>query len=391
MLRTALGVIGQYTPSLVLDFSQGVMPAGLTFTRNYPAWRTNASGLYEQVAANVARIDYDPVTRLCRGLLIEESRANLLFYSNQFIYNWSKDAASSFTYNVSAAPDGSITATRFTPGATGNTPGTTATTANRIFQEYSGTNTAYASSIWYKTDTVNTTVTIFVVNRGSDTPVASLTATSSSTWQRISVSGTTTGANAGVRFLFASSQPVLIWNAQLEPGTFATSDIITTNVSITRAADVCSVSTPGWMNQNEGTFVAEFRGGRASTQDYRGCVISSGTTLSAFLGGGGGPTTVESWNGTTGISVSNAVDYNAQFAKAAISYNEVTKRRAVYAQGPSGSLTTGSVGYTGSYSATSLLIGSRSGGGQFLNGHIKRIICYPRVLPNPFLNSLILN
>lgn len=53
----------------------------IAVTRAGTATRVNGSGVIESVAANTARIDYDPVTRALRGLLVEESRANLLLNS----------------------------------------------------------------------------------------------------------------------------------------------------------------------------------------------------------------------------------------------------------------------------------------------------------------------
>jgi len=51
----------------------------LTFARadaSTCATRVGPGGYIETVAANVPRIDYDPVTLRCKGLLIEESRVN---------------------------------------------------------------------------------------------------------------------------------------------------------------------------------------------------------------------------------------------------------------------------------------------------------------------------
>jgi len=64
-------------PSLVLDFarSQTVDPR-ITFTRASSATYFNSLGVLTTAANNVPRIDYDPVTGSCNGLLIEEARTN---------------------------------------------------------------------------------------------------------------------------------------------------------------------------------------------------------------------------------------------------------------------------------------------------------------------------
>ncbi|NID09373.1 hypothetical protein [Fibrivirga algicola] len=81
MIRGIQGVVGQFTPSLNLDFTKGVMPSGMTYTRSGVATRVNASGILETVLANVPRFDYDPVTLQLKGLLIEEARTNVLLQS----------------------------------------------------------------------------------------------------------------------------------------------------------------------------------------------------------------------------------------------------------------------------------------------------------------------
>ena len=69
-------------PSLDLDFANGqTVDPRITFTRASTATRTNSKGLIEAVASGVPRIDFDPVTGACKGLLIEEQRANLLLNS----------------------------------------------------------------------------------------------------------------------------------------------------------------------------------------------------------------------------------------------------------------------------------------------------------------------
>lgn len=69
-------------PRLALDFTTASLDSRVTVTRALnTATRTNKSGVLEIVNANLPRFDYDPVTFLCKGLLIEETRANLLLNS----------------------------------------------------------------------------------------------------------------------------------------------------------------------------------------------------------------------------------------------------------------------------------------------------------------------
>jgi len=66
----------------VLDLTGGVLPSAAYLSRNGPAPRVNPSGQVVTEAANVPRFDYDPVTKLLRGLLVEAATTNMLWPSN---------------------------------------------------------------------------------------------------------------------------------------------------------------------------------------------------------------------------------------------------------------------------------------------------------------------
>lgn len=53
-----------------------------TFARGTSAGRWNKNGVYEMVAANVPRFDYDPLTKVLKGILFEDARTNIGVYSN---------------------------------------------------------------------------------------------------------------------------------------------------------------------------------------------------------------------------------------------------------------------------------------------------------------------
>ena len=72
-------------PTLNLDFANSQsLDKRITFSRGSIGTRVNRNGLIETIPANQPRFDFDPVTGECRGLLIEESRANLIVVSNSF-------------------------------------------------------------------------------------------------------------------------------------------------------------------------------------------------------------------------------------------------------------------------------------------------------------------
>lgn len=74
------------TPSLVLPFEQGLVPKGLevSFEAGSRASRINEEGRLEITGPGQARLDYDPVSGRCRGLLVEPERRNHLKYSFDF-------------------------------------------------------------------------------------------------------------------------------------------------------------------------------------------------------------------------------------------------------------------------------------------------------------------
>jgi hypothetical protein len=57
--------------ALLLDFTSGTLPGGVTYARFGPAPRVNSSGVTEDVGTDVPRFDYDKNTLALRGLLIE--------------------------------------------------------------------------------------------------------------------------------------------------------------------------------------------------------------------------------------------------------------------------------------------------------------------------------
>ena len=68
--------------TLSLSFMQpGTLDPRITFTRASTATYFDATGTMQTAATNTPRWDYDPVTHVLRGLLIEEARTNLLLNS----------------------------------------------------------------------------------------------------------------------------------------------------------------------------------------------------------------------------------------------------------------------------------------------------------------------
>lgn len=111
------------TASLSLDFEKQnyrVMEGGklvskqfsefFSFARSTSGGRYNEKGLYESVPAGQPRFDYDPITKVLKGLLIEEQRTNLMNYSSMGSGSGWTAAQSRFFSNAGMAPDGTFTA-----------------------------------------------------------------------------------------------------------------------------------------------------------------------------------------------------------------------------------------------------------------------------------------
>lgn len=78
----ALTATERVLPKMAVDFTTAVTDPRVVTTRaNNTATRFNSSGVIEIVNANLPRYDYDPVTLVCLGQLIEETRTNLLLNS----------------------------------------------------------------------------------------------------------------------------------------------------------------------------------------------------------------------------------------------------------------------------------------------------------------------
>jgi hypothetical protein len=97
----------------MFSFAEGVLPAGAVVTRAAgPYSFTGSNGLIQfGSAANVARIDFDPVSRVCRGLLLEPPRTNYIV-SDAATTPLSSNIGSSWVANTGIAPDGTMTADR---------------------------------------------------------------------------------------------------------------------------------------------------------------------------------------------------------------------------------------------------------------------------------------
>jgi hypothetical protein len=271
------------TPALDLFFSATkALDSRITFTRASSGTFIDSAGLVRTASTNVARFTHNPVTLESQGLLIEESRTNLLLRSEEFDNaSWVKPDTV-VTANEDTAPDGTLTADLITEGTAG-----TALVSQAVTISSGATITASCflkrgNYDWLRlridngANGVNAWVNLATGAVGTVTALG--VATGASCVLKESVGGyyrfavtITIPLAVSVSFLFISASgnkstsrvnngTRYQWGAQLEAGAFASSYIATTGASADRAADVAVMTGTDfsqWYNQTQGTLIVE--------------------------------------------------------------------------------------------------------------------------------------
>lgn len=269
-------------PSLNLDFANSKkLDPRITFTRSSTGTYVDSNGVIKTAAANEARFDHDPVSGSSLGLLVEESRTNNLTYSAEFDNAaWTK-TRTTITANAAVAPDGTTTADKLIRNTDNN--------INVVYQTVSLSQTTYTLSTFakqgeYSFCTLNLPNTqgwdadrwISVDLTDGSYAVSSSAPTSTSVeeypngWYRISITHAASATVTRGGYIEARSTSgygyqagdgtsgIYIWGTQLEAGSFPTSYIPTSGSTVTRSADVASMTGTNfssWYNQSEGTIL----------------------------------------------------------------------------------------------------------------------------------------
>lgn len=389
---------------LALNFlSGGSLDPRITFTRASSATRVNSSGLIETVSSDVARIDYDPVTLAAKGLLIEEQRTNLLLQSG-----WAGAVAgtpgtaptswvfglSGGTLGVSAAEIGneltfSATAERHyitqVCAASANTTYrlTAQVTANigvQLQQMLVSGGAPAGATITFE---ANGTAVV-----GSYVPVAG---------DRVAVVLVVAGtagnfsARVGIGTSSTATGSVSLKYPQLEAGSFATSYIPTTSATVTRAADVASITGTNfsdWLNPAEGTFLIQLvpKGLPSSSARYLEASIAGAAIRTPLL-----------YATSAGLAVATVM--NAGVTQATLSHSGAfaigsrLKHAAAYKTDDFASVANGGAPQTDASGTIGqpdrLTIGwATSSPLDMFNGWIERLTYYPARLSNALLQTL---
>lgn len=377
----ALTATERVLPKLALDFTTASLDSRITFTRALnTATRVNSSGYIESVNADVPRFDYDPVTLSCKGLLIEESRTNLIEHSNDFT-QWI-NANVTITANDQLSPDGTQNADKLEAAAADSA---------LVYQVPVTSGQTYTYSIYLKAPA--STAINLIVDTNAGGSIVGLPITVTTSWQRFVFSFTTTGTTANV-FIggaasFSSPEIVYAYGAQVELGAFATSYIPTSGGTATRNADVATMTGTNfsnWFDRLRGAFLAEtstmsFAANRAlwAVGDPTLAFGSSETMFAIYSSSAAGAIQFNSFDGgalqaslTPAVAQTINVKTKSVFAYALNNYGASVSASAVTTG--AGSLPTETAMSIGS------LVSGWNGATQYLNGHIAKLFYYaPRI------------
>ena len=255
-----------------------------TVTRATAATRVNASGFIESVASGIPRLDYfaSGGTAGCPALLVEPAATNLVPSGT----NVGGEAGVSRTATTTS-PAVDISGTIIAKTVTGTTnlyasqtcltslpASSTIYTISRFFK-YNGTDlttslennnsTQWGGTSWSQRVVISAASGVTL---GASTACTGSVENYGNGWYRVSArftTGATPSGSTTVNYLMlvsgsvASGSSFLTALPQLETGSVATSYIPTTTGSVTRNADVVSVSgaVSGSIGQTEGTIYAE--------------------------------------------------------------------------------------------------------------------------------------
>lgn len=409
--RGGVRITAQGPPGQTLDLSfmtPGTLDGRITFTRASIGTYFDVAGVLQTATTNTPRWDYDPVTHVMRGLLIEEQRINSMLQSGDFTNAaWNKGNCTLSAGTT--GPNGAVTGSGIISanGATGllsqnftAVAGTTYTASCFVKAASSTTAAVTMPAAWWA-DAINRTAT-FNLATGQLSSATGGTATGAilpagNGWYRISVTAVPdTAASGAVRVPWITAPvgdgvttQVYAFGAQLEVGAFVTSYIPTTAAAVTRSADVATMPTAAWFNAAAGSvevdlmlpqvlstgsniaIIALDQGATTDTLEVRQQGASTLAGVISFTAGAnkGGPTTANSFAASVVSKVGFAYTASSLVVTAALNSGAVA------------SATT-----TGLPTPTRVTFGT--GRNTPLNGYLRRVQYWPRALTNAELQQV---
>ena len=353
-------------------------------------------------ASGAPRFDYDPVAKTPKGLLIEETRTNLLTYSQDFTNAAWIGGQVSVTANSTTAPDGTSTASKITGSGTSSQhairQGVTTTAGLVTYSIYAKAGTNNYLQLLTNNDSnafANFDLSAGVIGTVGSTVTASIVSVGSS-WYRCSISGNLvsnsmwyvtliTASNATRYEINSLSTTLYLWGAQIEAGAFATSYIPTTSATVQRGADNASMTGTNfssWWNASQGTVFVQ----------------SDTTLISGYLNPYAASISDGTVNNRIAMIFTNSIANGSAFSNSIYS-GGVQQGAASKAYSPAVSALKGAMTYaTNSFAITGngltaatsasgsvptvnqIAIGSLINASGYMNGHVQKVSYYPSAL-----------
>ena len=374
---------------------------------------TNYIPVLMTAPAGVARFDHDPISGKSLGLLIEESRTNLLSYSQDFSQSVWATANVGWVGDTVIAPDGTLTGGTRTALVTNSSGirnlGAIGSTLGITYSLYikKGNTSVVSFALRNHTSGLN----ILVINFNYDTGVVTINTSAISTlgatgvtatpvgngWYRLVMpSATTSFANNDLVWVYNFSTGSVqageynyVWGAQLEAGSFATSYIPTTAGSVSRSADLAIMSGTNfsdWYNQIEGSIYVEYAHIPATISGSSVISIRSASTDEFnFYGRSATGDGLYATTSGAGVSIGGMLIDPRPTAPTKVSYS--WKPLSIQAS-VSGVLKFTDTTSIISKSFTKIGIGCNASTGGSVNGYIKKLAYYPKALSTTELQAL---
>ena len=222
------------------DLNSNFKPLPFSFDRASSATVVNKAGLIETVGSGEPRIDY---TDSAKGaLLLEPARTNSFTYSEDFSDgSWQKSQAT-VTITNEISPNGN---TNNVYNYVGNN--------SNVYTTSQAANIEYTISCYVKSNGQGKDT--FTLRLGNE---RSVVFTATSEWKKYSFTNTPTTNVFSISSNALLDANVLIWGAQLEQGSYATSYIPTSGGVVTRVADACNNgANEQVINSTEGVLYVE--------------------------------------------------------------------------------------------------------------------------------------
>jgi hypothetical protein len=334
---------------------------------------------------------------------VEPAATNALSYSEEFDNAaWGKSAmtVSTGTTALFTAPDGTTNADKIIA-----TSGNVAHNINRsgiasaayTFSVFAKAGEESVISLWLRGASVRAEFNLVSGTVSNITTTSARIENYGNGWYRCTVYDSTAGTTAhvygrnGAAYAGNGSDGFYLWGAQLETGSVATSYIPTTTGSVTRNADVISVSgaVSGCIGQTEGTIYAEVDLRASASSSARRIVNmrvdgnnllsleipTAGTSIEFSAVSGGSSVTATATGITTGIY------------KIAVGYNSAASGTVLYVNGTLRDTKTIAIP---NLSAAVFGLGVRADGsaGSQFNDRIRAAALYTTRLTNAELQSL---